>query len=242
MTTFYYFQTEFEERTIQQYADYIFDFFLSIKCIEKESFDRIYYINSKPRNWINIENNKENRMVLAQQLLSHLKKELKTYENILNPTVNTMIKNVCVTTFETRIAGVLTYIMFNFSKASPCNITFDVRNVNWDFNFYKSIFEIIINKINPKYAYLIPHNLMRAMNYVDLPSNTYKVGWVNYFSNKLNLNSKLQFMNQEFFHEGFLTMSIKEVFDENNPRHNDCARTMFDFFKDNNIVKESDYF
>ena len=164
---------------------------------------------------------------------------MKTYENILNPTVDTNLKLLQLATFRTQVAGVDTYIRFSFSLDSPCNIIFDIREANWSFNLYKNLFKIIINKISPKYAYLIPHKLKRAMNYVDLPPNLYKVGWINYFSNELGLNSKVQFMNQELFHEGFLTMSVTEVFDENNPRHNDSARTMFEFFKNNNIVKES---
>ncbi len=238
----YYFQTEFEERTIQQYADYIYDFFLSIQGIEKNSFERIRSVHSKADKWISInENDIESRVNLAKELLSYFKKGLKTYENILNPTVDTILSMVQVITFRTQIAGVDIFILFNLGMDSPSNISFDVRDANWNFDLYKNLFEIIIYNISPKYAYIIPHNLKRAMNYVDLPSNTYKVGWVNYFSNDLRLDANLKFENQENFHNGFLTMSVADVFDESNLNHIEKAGKMFEFFKTNKIVKDSSF-
>lgn len=236
MTTFFNYFVTYKERTIKHLADYVFDFFLSIKDDTQESFTEIDILNAKHRKIVNVKNNDSNRLLLAEQLLDNFRKDLKKYENNSNPTIDTVLAISQVHTVLTKIRGKYVYISFNIGKEVPCSINFFVRDTEWEFFFHKSLFKDIIIYLNPIYAYEIPWNLKRRFNYVDLPRNLYVVGWLNYFSKELELNELIKVENKELFNEGVIISSVNDVFNEENIEHIQKAEIMFDYFQKNSIV------
>lgn len=239
MITYYYFSTTFQERTIREYADYIFDIFLTVQSIDNESFREINNLSLKRQIPIDVIDNEQNRMLLAERLLNSFKKELKEYEENDNPTIDTILKISQNCTIKTQIKGKQVFMEFRIACSIPSSIEFVVRDTNWEYYYHKNLFKLFINAINPQYAYEIPWNFKRSLNYVDLPKNIYVVGWLNYFSKELSLNDiiEIENKNKELFNDGIIISSIDEVFDEENMEHIEKAKAIFNYFQEKGILK-----
>ena len=98
------------------------------------------------------------------------------------------------------------------------------KNYKW----FHDLFLLTINMWNPDYGLLTESALSQILN-ADITQ--YSFGWMNYFSNKLNIKiNDIEGTTNEEFKDGKIIIATKEIFTRNNQNHIESVTKLFNSY------------
>lgn len=179
---------------------------------------------------------------LANAILADKQKQIRKYHPSTTPSVD----------FHEPVGFVLAFDVPGLKKMDISGIlgSYDINATNnflikfppdflYDFKYVDSLFTEVVNVLRPNWGVISSRRFDDELLKYTLPE--IRPGWLNYFSNNLNVSELKEKMNSKDVQDGFITYATSgdEIFSTDNKQHVEKVFAVRDFLRKKKITSHS---